>query len=95
MREILLKRSLVLALLCGILGWCVGCGSDGGASGTDSDVWLRPGACVCYDGTFNFRSCVVTADLQTCRQTVTTCNPFFFTNTDCSRWCPWSPQECY
>ena len=66
------KQWLALVLAGGILAWFAGCGS--GSSGTDAGSRERPGACVCFDGSLNFRSCVVTADLQTCRRTVTTCD---------------------
>jgi len=88
-------QRMQFVLICGILIGLAGCGSDSGSSGAMSASQSLPGACVCYDGSFNFRSCVVTANLLACRQTVTTCNPFFYTNSDCSQWCPSSPQGCY
>ena len=91
-RDVMQKQWLALVLAGGILAWFAGCGS--GSSGTNTGSQSRPGACVCFDGSLNFRSCVVTADLQTCRRTVTTCNPFFYTNSDCSHWCPSTPQAC-
>lgn len=81
----------VFALALGIMS----CGSGGSSSNTVGNPALqRPGACVCYDGSFNFRSCSVKPDYQTCLSEVTTCNPTFYTNTDCSYWCPESPQGC-
>ena len=89
-------QGAVLALSCALAVWCVNCNSGGdGSSGVPgSDPFQRPGGCICYDGGGNFRSCVVTADYQTCLDMVTTCNPFFYTNGDCSHWCPTSPQHC-
>jgi hypothetical protein len=85
-----------VVLVVAALGWSLGCGA--GESGPITDPGpgpeAYPGACVCYDGSFSFRSCVVTENLAACRSAVTTCNPFFFTNADCTRWCPSSPQHC-
>jgi hypothetical protein len=73
-----------------------GCGSGTDSSDTGSNPALQnPGACVCYDGYFNVHSCVVTTNYQTCRSTVTTCNPFFYANSDYSHWCPSTSQGCY
>ena len=73
----------------------LGCGTPGDPSDTGGNPALQyPGACVCFDGSGYFRSCVVTANYQTCLSTVTTCNPFFYTNFDCSHWCPSSPLVC-
>ncbi len=86
----------VVAFVGATLGWSLGCGAgeSGPTTETGPGPESFPGACVCYDGALSFRSCVVTADLATCRSTVTACNPFFFTNSDCTRWCPSSPQHC-
>ncbi|MBI4826537.1 MAG: hypothetical protein HY807_08995 [Nitrospirae bacterium] len=94
--KVLWKQWVAIILVCVILGWLSGCGSGGGeSSGTVSGSESYPGACVCYFGSGTFDSCIVTADLATCRQTVTTCNPFFYTNSDCSAWCPATPEVCY
>ncbi len=89
-------RKLLHAVLfsTAVLALSAGCGQSGSSTGPIAESQSLPGACVCFDGSMNFRSCVVTKDLQTCRQTVTTCNPFFYTNSDCSQWCPSSPQRC-
>lgn len=85
----------ILALSCALVIWCLACQSGGGgSSGEDSyDPYKHPGACLCYDGG-SFVSCVVTADYQTCLETVTNCNPAWLSNGDCSHWCSNSPQRC-
>jgi hypothetical protein len=82
------------AILIGLLlGLGNACGSGESAGGAD-DPTDRPGACVCYSGSWQFRSCFLADDLDTCRRLVTDCNPFWYTNGDCSFWCPGSPEHC-
>ena len=88
---------MAVALAGAALGCSLGCGSSDSAPTSQPGPETYPGACVCYASfvfDLSFRSCVVTADLATCRSTVTTCNPVFYTNSDCTYWCAWSPQQC-
>jgi hypothetical protein len=73
----------------------MGCMTGGDSSGSGSNPILQyPGACTCERVSGGVYYCVVTADYATCRSLDLNCNPFFYTNTDCSRWCPGSPQGC-
>lgn len=85
------SRTIAGIALCVLALVSAACGPDEEDPEPDrTPATERPGACVCYDGMLNRRCCVVTPSYDACLDSVTICNPFFYTNTDCSQW-PYTP----